>query len=82
VPQGQRDGAGQVAGEQQPLFSVAVAIAAALRIPISELAGMPTHRVKLSGTWWASWQTFRDGVEKIATQEVELNQEGELIQVS
>jgi transcriptional regulator with XRE-family HTH domain len=70
------------AGEQQPLFSVAVAIAAALRIPIIELAGMPAHRVKLSGTWWASWQTFRDGVEKIATQEVELNQEGELIQVS
>jgi transcriptional regulator with XRE-family HTH domain len=70
------------AGEQQPLFTVAVAIAAALRIPISELAGTPTHRVKLSGEWWATWQTFRDGVEKLATQKVEMHQEGELIQVS
>ncbi|HUC23941.1 MAG TPA: helix-turn-helix transcriptional regulator [Streptosporangiaceae bacterium] len=70
------------ASEQQPLFSVAVAIAAALRIPLSDLAGMPTHRVRLSGEWWASWQTFRDGVEKIATQQVELRQEGELIRLS
>jgi transcriptional regulator with XRE-family HTH domain len=70
------------AGEQQPLFSVAVAIADALRISISELAGKPTHRVKLSGEWWASWQTYRDGVEKIATQRVEVRQEGEFLQVA
>ena len=70
------------AGEQQPLFSVAVAIAGALRIPVADLAGMPTHRVKLSGEWWASWQTFRNGVENIATQKVELQQQGELIRVS
>jgi transcriptional regulator with XRE-family HTH domain len=70
------------AGDQQPLFAVAVAIAGALRLPLSELAGMPAHRVKLSGEWWASWQTFRDGVEKIATQQVELRQEGELIYVA
>lgn len=70
------------AGEQQPLFSVAVAIAEALRIPLSELAGKPSHRVKLSGEWWASWQTFRDGAEKLATQQVELKQEGELIQIA
>ena len=70
------------AGEQQPLFSVAVAIAAALKLPLGQLAGMPTHRVKLSGEWWASWQTFRDGTEKLATQKVEMRQEGELVQVS
>lgn len=70
------------AGEQQPLFSVAVAIAAALQIPIADLAGMPTHRVKLSGEWWASWQTFRNGTEKIATQKVEIRQEGEMIRIS
>jgi transcriptional regulator with XRE-family HTH domain len=70
------------AGEQQPLFGVAVAIAAALRIPVADLAGIPAHRVKLSGEWWASWQTFRDGVEKLATQKVEMQQEGELIRVS
>src|SRR5579859_889638 len=70
------------AGEQQPLFSVAVAIARALEIPIADLAGKPAHRVKLSGEWWASWQTFRDGVEKVATQKVEMQQEGELVRVS
>ena len=70
------------AGDQQPLFAVAVAIAGALRLPLSELAGTPAHRVKLTGEWWASWQTSRDGVEKIATQQVELRQESELIYVA
>jgi transcriptional regulator with XRE-family HTH domain len=69
-------------GEQQPLFNVAVAIAKALRIPISDLAGSPVHRVRLSGEWFASWQTFRDGVEKIATQKVEMQQEGEFIRIA
>jgi transcriptional regulator with XRE-family HTH domain len=30
-------------GEQQPLFPVAVAIAAALRVPLTELAGLPAE---------------------------------------
>ena len=47
-----------------------------------KLTGMPSHTIDLSGQWWASWQTFRDGVEKIATQQVECKQAGELIQVS
>lgn len=69
-------------GEQQPLLTVGIAIADALGIPVGELAGKPAHRVKLSGRWWASWQTFRDGVEKIATQPVDVRQEGELLQVA
>ena len=43
---------------------------------------MPTHRVKLPGEWWSSWQTFRNGIEKIATQKVEMQLDGELIRVS
>lgn len=39
-------------------------------------------KVDLSGEWWASWQTFRNGVEKIATQQVECKQIGELVQVA
>jgi transcriptional regulator with XRE-family HTH domain len=70
------------AGEQQPLLSVAVAIADALGISVGELAGKPSHQVKLSGTWWASWQTFRAGSEKIASQQVEIKQEGDLLQVA
>jgi transcriptional regulator with XRE-family HTH domain len=34
---------GYEAGERQPLFTVAVAIAAALGIPLTELAGMPAE---------------------------------------
>jgi transcriptional regulator with XRE-family HTH domain len=70
------------AGEQQPLLSVAVAIAEALKISVGELAGKPSHRVKLSGHWWASWQTFRSGEEMIASQQVEIKQEGDLLQVA
>jgi hypothetical protein len=47
-----------------------------------KLTGMSTHTIDLSGQWWASWQTFREGVEKIATQQVECKQAGELIQVA
>jgi len=70
------------AGEQQPLLSVAIAIADALGISVAELAGQPSHRIKLGGTWWASWQTSRTGTEKIASQQVEIKQEGDRMQVA
>lgn len=47
-----------------------------------KLTGIPSHTIELSGQWWASWQTFRDSVQKIATQQVECKQAGELIQVA
>ncbi len=67
------------AGEQQPVLSVAVAIANALKISVGELAGIPSHKVDLSGDWWASWQTSKNGQELITLQEVRFNQQGELI---
>jgi transcriptional regulator with XRE-family HTH domain len=70
------------AGEQQPLLSVAIALADALGITVAELAGQPSHRIKLGGTWWASWQTSRTGTEKIASQQVEIKQEGDRMQVA
>jgi transcriptional regulator with XRE-family HTH domain len=70
------------AGEQQPLLSVAIAIADALGISVAELAGKPSHRIKLGGTWWASWQTSRSGTVKIASQQVEIKQEGDRMQVA
>jgi transcriptional regulator with XRE-family HTH domain len=69
------------AGQQQPVLSVAVAIANALGISVSELAGTPSHRVSLTGDWWTCWQTSRSGVEDIRTQPVHLDQHGELIQI-
>jgi transcriptional regulator with XRE-family HTH domain len=70
------------AGEQQPLLSVAVAIADALGVSISELAGRAPSRVSVTGDWWASWQTWRDGEQKIATQPVHMRQEGDLVHIA
>ncbi|GAA5000772.1 helix-turn-helix domain-containing protein [Actinopolymorpha pittospori] len=67
------------AGEQQPLFPVAVAIAKALDISLAELAGMPTHRINLTGDWWASWQTSKDHQQVITAQEIRIDQQVELI---
>lgn len=69
------------AGEQQPVLSVAVAIANALKISVGDLAGIPSHQIDLSGDWWASWQTFKDGEQVITLQEVLFRQQGELIDV-
>jgi len=69
------------AGEQQPVLSVAVAIANALKISVGDLAGMPSHEVNLSGEWWATWQTFKDQEEVITRQEVLFKQQGELVSV-
>jgi hypothetical protein len=68
--------------QPRPLLSVAVAITDALGISVGELAGKLSHQVKLSGTWWASWQTFGAVSEKIASQQVEIKQEGDLLQVA
>jgi transcriptional regulator with XRE-family HTH domain len=69
-------------GEQHPVLPVAVAIANALQITVGELAGQVAGRqVDLSGEWWASWQTYKDGEEVITAQEVRLSQRGDLIEV-
>ena len=70
------------AGATQPTLPIAKAIAQALAISIDELAGEHSHRVDLTGRWWASWQTSRSGVEKIATQEVEIKQQGSAMQIA
>ncbi|WP_228771533.1 helix-turn-helix transcriptional regulator [Actinokineospora iranica] len=69
------------AGEQHPVLPVAVAIADALKITVNELAGMTSQRLSLSGEWWASWQTWKDGVEVITAQEVRIGQQGDLLSV-
>lgn len=70
------------AGDQQPLLTVAIAIADALGISVSELAGRPANRVTVTGDWWASWQTSRSGEEKIATQPIHMRQEGDLVHIA
>jgi len=68
-------------GEQQPVLSAAVALADALRISLAQLAGQVTYDLDLSGTWWCSWQTWKDGVTRIDTHSLEVLQRGELLQL-
>jgi transcriptional regulator with XRE-family HTH domain len=70
------------AGEQQPVLSAAMALAEALGISVSQLAGKTPHGVDLTGDWWAGWQTFRDGAEHLAVQPVHLAQEDDLIEAA
>ena len=59
-----------------------VAIAQALKVPVTELAGLTLlHRVALSGEWWMAWQTSQHGQEVITTQPVMLTQHYDLIHV-
>jgi len=68
-------------GEQQPMLSVAVAIAEALGITVGQLAGESTRRVVLTGDWWACWQTFKDGQEVLTMQQVRFVQRGDDLRV-
>jgi transcriptional regulator with XRE-family HTH domain len=61
------------AGEQQPVLSAAVALADALDISLAQLAGKSSHGIDLSGHWWASWQTYREGEEYVSCQEVRID---------
>jgi transcriptional regulator with XRE-family HTH domain len=68
-------------GDQQPALGVAHRLAVALGVTLDELAGVPSDRVKLEGTWWTAWQTFNDDAEVIATQPVGLTQHGSTVQI-
>ncbi|THV27145.1 helix-turn-helix transcriptional regulator [Glycomyces paridis] len=68
-------------GESHPTLPVAVKVATALGISVDELAGLSTHRVDLSGHWWASWQTSKDHEEVVTAQEVDIRQQGEQLRV-
>ena len=65
------------AGEQQPVLSVAAALADALDISLNQLAGRTSTEQDLSGTWWASWQTYKDGAARIDTHTLDITQRGE-----
>ena len=67
--------------EQQPVLPVAVRLADALGISVSELAGLTSERIRLDGTWWAAWQTSNEGAEVVATQPVGLSQNGSAIRI-
>lgn len=67
------------AGEQQPVLSVAVALADALKISLAHLAGLVSYELDFSGEWWASWQTSMDGTPRVDTHSLEITQQGETL---
>jgi transcriptional regulator with XRE-family HTH domain len=69
------------AGDSHPTLPVAVKIAQALGISVDELAGLSTHRIDLSGHWWASWQTSKNREEVITAQEVDIRQQSDLLKI-
>jgi len=69
------------AGETQPTLSVAKTIARALGITIDELAGDETHRIDLTGDWWACWQSWKDLVEVLNPHEVRMSQRGDTVEI-
>lgn len=67
-------------GDQQPLLTGGIAIARALKMPVTELAGAAVlHRVNLAGEWWMSWQTSQHGQEVVTAQAVLFEQQDDLI---
>jgi transcriptional regulator with XRE-family HTH domain len=69
-------------GEQHPSLPQAVELAKALSISIAELAGEVESGLDLSGIWHAGWQTYKDGVQRLAIQEVVAHQHGNVVQLS
>ncbi len=61
--------------------SAAVTLAEALGISLTQLAGQVTYELDLSGSWWAAWQTWKDGVPRIDTHTLEIHQNGEVLQL-
>ena len=51
----------------QPADSLSLAEMPSTQEDQDNLTGIPSHTIDLSGQWWASWQTFRDRIEKIAS---------------
>jgi DNA-binding XRE family transcriptional regulator len=63
-------------GETQPTLPIAKAIASALGITIDDLAGEDTHRINLTGGWWACWRTGKDGTEVLNCHQISIQQQG------
>ncbi|MGH9129013.1 MAG: helix-turn-helix domain-containing protein, partial [Acidimicrobiales bacterium] len=62
-------------GEAQPTLGVAIALAEALGLSLTRLAGRHDHEVDLGGHWWAAWQTTHHGETLIHHHELLCDQD-------
>jgi DNA-binding XRE family transcriptional regulator len=69
-------------GEAKPTLPIAKAIASALGITIDELAGQDTHRINLTGDWWACWQPWKDGTEVLNCHQISIQQHGDKLSIA
>ncbi|WP_327110028.1 helix-turn-helix domain-containing protein [Nocardia sp. NBC_01730] len=67
------------ADEQSPTLPVAIRLAAALQISLAALAGVAETSLDLAGDWWAAWQTWKDGVERIDVHPLTVRHEGDYL---
>src|SRR3954447_12608964 len=51
-------------------------------ISLDELAGGESRQIDLSGTWWAAWQTWKDGQEIINPHVIGMRQRGDVLDVT
>ncbi len=65
------------AGEQQPVLSVAAALADALDISLNQLAGRDWDGLDLAGDWWATWDTTFNGDPLLTSHPLIVSQRGE-----
>lgn len=78
----QRQIARYEAGEQQPVLGVAAAIANALGVSLSELAGEESPHPDLRGTWWSAWEQPGLARNPIAIDEIYIHQHEDTIRLS
>ncbi|MCP3991402.1 MAG: helix-turn-helix transcriptional regulator [Actinomycetia bacterium] len=69
------------AEEQQPVLSVAAAIAAALEVPLADLAGAEEPLSDLQGTWWTGWQNVSEDRSRTSVEELHVAQHKQTVRL-
>jgi transcriptional regulator with XRE-family HTH domain len=69
------------AEEQQPVLSVAAAIASALEVPLADLAGEVEPVADLAGTWWTGWQNPGSESRSLAVEELHIAQHEQTVRL-
>lgn len=67
------------AGEQQPVLTVAAALARALDISLSDLAAEFDPVIDVSGIWWSAWEVANEGRRGLTVQEVRATQHNKTV---